>query len=66
MSKAPSIHACEVCGTREGVKLVLINGLSQLTGRAHPICRECSGHIGPMDDEKWERIESANAVDGAS
>lgn len=58
MGTVVAIKACEGCGTRTGVKILYVNGLSNITRRPHPVCRECAGEIGPIDDETWERLES--------
>lgn len=58
MPKVVSLKACEGCGTRTGVKVLYISSLSQISKRPHPICQECAGDIGPMDDETWAGLES--------
>lgn len=58
MGDVVALHACEGCGTREGIKVLLVQGLSNISKRAHPICRECAGHIGPVDDETWAGLQS--------
>lgn len=61
MGEVVSLSECEGCGTRQGVKMLLIGGLSNITGKAHPICRECAGDIGGVTDEEWSRLQSVKA-----
>ena len=63
MGEIVALRHCEGCGTQSGVKELLVSGLSNITKRAHPLCRECAGEIGPMTDECWAELVSVNPND---